>query len=240
MKFVICDDYEQMSDFAAGIFMQQIRKKPDIRLGLATGSSPIGLYSRLIAAYRRGEVDFSRVVTFNLDEYYPIAAENMQSYIYFMKKQLFDHVNIRPENINIPDGSASDYEAECRRYDAKIEACGGIDLQLLGCGRNGHIGFNEPGDFLHSSTHRTALHEDTIKANSRFFASSSDVPTHALTMGMGAILKAKKIVLIMNGPAKRAAFESLLDDRVSPQCPVTFLKLHRDVTVIADLAAAGR
>ena len=233
MKFEICKDYSEMSKRAADVFADVIRSKPDAVLGLATGSTPEGMYAELSAM----GLDFSDIKTVNLDEYYPISPENENSYRYFMNKHLFSNVNVKIENTYVPNGSAADPDLECEEYDAMIERLGGIDLQVLGIGPNGHIGFNEPGDVLFSNTHVTSLTESTIKANSRFFDDISEVPTKALTMGMSSILSARRIVLLISGKGKHEALKSLLDDKITPNVPATFLKLHRDVTVICDLDA---
>jgi glucosamine-6-phosphate deaminase len=209
MKIVIVKDYAQMSKLAADSFAEVINNKPDAVMGLATGSSPIGLYKELIKMNKEGKIDFSKVRSFNLDEYYKIAPDSDQSYIYFMKQNLFDHINIKPENINIPNGMAPDADAESVAYDKKIEAAGGIDIQILGAGVNGHIGFNEPEDALYFGTHRTELQESTIEANARFFSSAADVPKSALTMGVGHIMQAKKIVMVLSGENKRDVFKAL-------------------------------
>lgn len=238
MKVIVVKDYQELSKTAAGIFAQDIKAKPDIRLGLATGSTPIGMYKELIDMYKNGDVDFSKVYTFNLDEYYPIEPSNDQSYIYFMKNNLFNHININMENVHIPNGLAEDIDTECKNYDKTIEDFGGIDIQLLGVGRNGHIGFNEPADEIVAGTHQTSLDEDTIEANARFFNSKDDVPIKAITMGVGPILKAKKIVVLMSGANKNPAFKKLTSGVVTTKCPVTLLNLHNDAIVIADEAAA--
>lgn len=233
MKFDICKNYDEMSKHAAKIFADLIKEKPNAVLGLATGSTPEGMYDELSGA----ELDFSSIKTVNLDEYYPISPYNENSYRYFMNKHLFSRVNVKIENTYVPNGSAADPEKECKEYDELIEKLGGIDLQVLGIGPNGHIGFNEPGSELFSNTHVTALTESTIAANSRFFDNISDVPTKALTMGMSSILSAKKIVLLISGKVKHNALKALLNDKITPNVPATFLKLHRDVTVICDTDA---
>lgn len=237
MKFVVCRDYEEMSQRAADIFARQIEKKPDSVLGLATGSTPIGTYARLCKRYANGELDFSRVVTFNLDEYYPMPCDHPQSYHYFMNEHLFSHVNVAKENIHIPDGTAQNPEELGKAYDDAIAAAGGIDLQLLGIGRNGHIGFNEPADTLIAGTHLTPLTEDTISANARFFASREEVPTQAISMGMASILGAKHILLLISGKDKSQALHQLREDIITTDCPATLLKLHPNVTVLCDLEA---
>lgn len=231
MRIERFETYEEMSAFVADVIAAQLKLNPESVLGLATGSTPIGAYKKLIEMYEKGEVDFSKCKTFNLDEYYPIAKSNDQSYDYFMKEQLFSRVNVNPENINIPNGETKDPEKECADYDKKIDACGGIDLQLLGLGENGHIGFNEPDSALVPGTHLTALTESTVKVNSRFFDKIEDVPTHALTMGVGSILKAKKIIIALNGEKKLAALNKILEGKIDTMCPATLLNLHRDVII---------
>ncbi|MCL2773684.1 MAG: glucosamine-6-phosphate deaminase [Oscillospiraceae bacterium] len=204
-------------------------------LGLPTGSTPIGMYERLIEMNRAWEVDFSKVTTFNLDEYYPIKRDNSQSYYKFMFDNLFGKINIDKKNINILSGEVSDADSECLEYEKKIEAAGGIDLMVIGLGANGHIGFNEPGDFLIPYTHATDLTQDTREKNMRFFNSLDEVPSKALTMGMGSILKAKKILMLVSGESKKEAFKNLLDGKITTKIPVSFLHLHRDVTVLSDM-----
>ena len=231
MRIVKYDNYDEMSAFVADLFASQLKLKPESVLGLATGSTPIGAYKKLIEMYKAGEIDFSKCTTFNLDEYYPLAKSNDQSYDYFMKEQLFNHVNVDFSRVNIPNGEATDAEAECKAYDEKIDAAGGIDIQLLGLGENGHIGFNEPDSALVPGTHLTDLTPSTIEVNSRFFESISDVPKKALTMGVGSILKAKKIVIALNGPKKLAALNKILEGKIDTSCPATLLNLHSDVAI---------
>ena len=234
MKLILCRTYEEISSAAADEICELVVANPHCTLGLATGSTPVGTYRQLVRRYEKGELDFSSVTTFNLDEYYPINRENDQSYYYFMHHNLFDHINIAPENINIPNGSAADPILECREYEDKLTANGFVDLQVLGIGQNGHIGFNEPDGCLYASTHITDLTDSTIAANSRFFESESDVPRKALTMGIGTILKAKKILLLANGKSKHDAISALLDDRVTTSIPATILKTHPNVILICD------
>ena len=232
MNIIVCKNYEEMSMHAAKMVAAQIKEKPNCVLGLATGSTPEGMYADLIEMYKKGEISFKDVTSVNLDEYYPINPENDQSYRYFMNHQLFDHVDIDKANTNVPDGTAADPVAEGRRYEALVTALGGIDLQILGIGRNGHIGFNEPDSKLVLDTHVTDLTQNTIEANSRFFASESDVPRRALTMGIGSIFKAKKIILMASGVGKKAAVSALFDGYIDTNFPVTMLNLHPDVTLI--------
>lgn len=234
MRIIKCSNYEEVSKEAAKIISGQVFVKPDSVLGLATGSTPVGMYQNLIKMYKAGEIDFSEVKTFNLDEYYPITPDNDQSYYYFMQQNLFKDINVKKENIHIPNGNVSDYQAECDNYEEMIENAGGIDLQVLGIGQNGHIGFNEPDENLISKTHLTGLTESTIKANSRFFDKIEDVPTKALTMGMATILKSKKILLLASGKSKHEVVKALLNDNITTSNPATLLKVHKDVVLICD------
>ena len=237
IRIINAKTYEQMSRMAADFMAAQIILKPDTVLGLATGTTPIGAYQGLISKCADGTLDFSKVRTVNLDEYRGIAPTHNQSYRYFMNHQLFDHVNIDPANTNVPGGLAEDPAQECRRYDRLICELGGIDLQLLGIGRNGHIGFNEPGRAFIPQTHVVDLTEDTIDANSRLFASADEVPRQAMTMGVGAIMRARRILLIANGENKAAALYGALFGPVTPENQASILQLHPDVTVIADAPA---
>ncbi|MBR2336071.1 MAG: glucosamine-6-phosphate deaminase [Clostridia bacterium] len=238
MKFLKFNTYEEMSAAAANIMAEQIKSKPNSVLGLATGSTPVGMYKKLIEMNKAGEIDFSDITTVNLDEYYPIDPANNQSYRYFMNDNLFNHINIDMDRTNVLYGLAEDPDKECERYEQLIKDLGGIDIQVLGIGQNGHIAFNEPEENLYLNTHKTALTESTIQANSRFFSEGEIMPTASLTMGMGTIFAAKKIILLINGKAKKAAFEQLLNDRFCTSCPATILKLHPDVTVICDAEVA--
>ncbi len=234
MKIICCNDYKEMSCVGAKLVADIVKSKPDCVLGLATGSTPEGLYAELIDMFARGELDFSCVTTVNLDEYYPISPENEQSYRYFMNTKLFDHINVDKANTHVPSGCAEDADAEAARYEAFVRSLGGADIQILGIGRNGHIAFNEPAEALYPATHVTGLTEDTISANARFFDSIDQVPTRALTMGMGTILSAKKIIILANGKGKREAVKEMLSGMVSTSCPASFLNLHADVTLICD------
>lgn len=234
MKVIVCKNYEEMSAQAAEILKEQISVKPNSVLGFATGSTPIGVYKKLINMYERKEIDFKDIKSFNLDEYYPIAPEDSQSYHYFMEENLFKHINIDRNNTHIPDGRTEDPETECINYEKAIAEHGGVDLQILGIGRNGHIGFNEPNRLLNSKTHLTALTDDTIDANSRFFEDLSLVPTHAITMGISTILSSKKIILLASGRSKRNAVNMLLSDYITTDNPGSMLKVHNDVTLICD------
>lgn len=231
MRVLEVKDYQEMSALAADFIGAQVLLKPNCVLGLATGSSPIGTYQKLVAACRAGRLDFSHVRTVNLDEYVGLSGEDPNSYRYFMQEHLFSQVNIPRENTHLPNGTAPDLAAECRRYEALVEGLGGVDLQLLGIGRNGHIGFNEPGDSFPPVVHTVDLTESTRQANARLFPRLEDVPRQALTMGVGTILKAGRILLIA-GADKRAIVEEALTGRVTPQVPASVLQLHRDVTVL--------
>ncbi len=237
MKIIVCENYNEMSKEGAAMIADLLKNKPDCILGLATGSTPVGMYKELIAKYEAGEISFDQVTSYNLDEYFPIEPTHEQSYRYFMNVNLFDHVNIDKTKTFVPNGLSKDPEKEGAAYDAAIEAAGGVDLQVLGIGQNGHIGFNEPDDALIAGTHVTSMTENTIEANARFFASKADVPTQAFTMGIGSIMKAKKIILLANGANKHAAVAQMLDDKITTQCPATILKAHSDVTLICDKAA---
>lgn len=238
MRLIIAKDYADVSRKAANIIAAQIYLKPDCVLGLATGSSPVGTYKELIAKYEAGDLDFSQVRTVNLDEYVGLNKDHDQSYAYFMRHNLFDHVNIDQNNCNIPNGMNPDAEAECARYDAVIDGFGGADLQLLGLGPNGHIGFNEPADAFAKGTNHVKLTDSTIDANQRFFASRDDVPRYALTMGMGNILRAKKLLMIVSGRKEDAMRRLLLSGSIDPHCPATFLRLHRDAVVLLERSLA--
>ena len=232
MKLIKVDTYEKLSRQAANIISAQVIMKPDSVLGLATGSSPIGIYKQLVEWYKKGDIDFSETVSVNLDEYKGLSENNDQSYRYFMQKHFFDHINIRRENTYVPNGCADDVEKECVEYDARIERLGGIDLQLLGIGVDGHIGFNEPGTAFVKHTHVVNLHESTIEANARFFGSPDEVPKQALTMGMVSIMQAKKIVLIANGKKKKEILEKAFFGPITPAIPASILQLHPNITVI--------
>ena len=234
MKVIVCESYAEMSRCAADLMAEVITSRPDCVLGLATGSTPVGMYDELVARYEKGELDFSRVRSVNLDEYYPISPDNAQSYRYFMNKNLFDRVNIDKANTAVPDGSAADPDAECLAYEQKIAALGQVDIQVLGIGQNGHIGFNEPADELVAATHVQGLTESTIEANSRFFSSADEVPKHALTMGMAPIMKAKRIIILISGKGKHAALKEMLSGGITTKNPATILNLHSDVTVVCD------
>ena len=239
MKIIKAKDYADMSRKAANIIAAQVIMKPDCVLGLATGSTPIGTYKELIKAYENGDLDFSLVKTANLDEYRGLEKTNDQSYDYFMKDNLFNHININFENLNIPNGEKPDAEEECARYEAVVKALGGQDLQLLGMGHNGHIGFNEPADEFPKETHCVDLQESTIQANKRFFEKVEDVPTQAYTMGIGTIMQAKKILVVASGADKAEIVKKAFFGPITPQVPASILQLHPDVTVVVDEAAGS-
>ena len=232
MRVIETKSYAELSRKAANLISAQVLSKPDSVLGLATGSTPIGTYKQLIEWYEKGDLDFSEVKSINLDEYVGLTGDHDQSYRYFMNTNLFNHVNIDKSKTNVPSGVAEDLEAECARYDALIESMGGIDLQLLGIGHNGHIGFNEPADSFVAPTHVVELGETTINANARFFSSADEVPKKAVTMGIKAIMQAKKVLLIANGPDKKAIVEKALYGPVTPEVPASILQLHPDLTVV--------
>lgn len=237
MKVIVVKNYEEMSSVAAEIVAEEMKKKEAPVLGLATGETPVGMYKGLIARYEKGELDFSKVKSVNLDEYYPITPDNDQSYRYFMNQNLFDHVNIDKANTYVPDGTTKDPDAFCRSYEENIDRLGGIDIQVLGIGRNGHIGFNEPEEKLYANTHLTDLTPNTIEANARFFASEDDVPKQALTMGIQSVFKARRVLILASGAGKAEAIKGMLGDRITTQCPASLLCLHPDVTVVCDEAA---
>lgn len=232
MNFIKVDSYEQLSKKAAGIIAAQVIMKPDCVLGLATGSSPLGTYANLVKMCDAGELDFSKVTSVNLDEYAGLEGTHDQSYRYFMDTNLFSKVNINKEKTYVPSGVASDLVKEGKEYDELIASLGGIDLQLLGIGLDGHIGFNEPDSVFTAETHPVDLDESTIDANARFFASRDDVPRQAVTMGMKSIMQAKKILLIANGQNKKDVLEKAFSGPVDPMIPASILQLHPDVTVI--------
>jgi len=235
MKKIVCDNYEEVSRAAADIFVRQLKAKPDSVIGLATGSSPLGLYNELARRYQTGEIDFSMARSFNLDEYYPISKSHPQSYDYFMHENLFCKINLAESSL--PDGEADDPRLECARYDAAIEAAGGIDLMLLGIGHNGHIGFNEPAVSYPMGTYLVDLTESSLTANSRFFGPGEHQPTQALTMGVGAILASRKIVMVISGSSKAPIAKKLFDGKIHTDVPACFLLLHPDATVILDREA---
>lgn len=234
MRIIRTADYKDMSRKAGNLILAQVAQNPNSVLGLATGSSPLGAYARVIHWFEKGDVDFTNVKAVNLDEYVGLGAGNDQSYAYFMRENLFKHINIKPENTNIPNGLEADAAKECARYDEVIRTCGGVDLQLLGLGQNGHIGFNEPSDIFPKGTHCVGLTESTINANMRFFASANDVPRKAYTMGIGGIMGAKQILIIASGKGKAEAVKQAFFGPITPQLPASVLQLHPHVTLVAD------
>ena len=230
-------DYAGMSRRAANLISAEVIRKPDCVLGLATGSTPVGTYRQLAVWNQRGDFSFRDVRTVNLDEYKGLAPTHDQSYRYFMQANLFDHIDIRPENTHVPDGLAADADAECARYDRLVQELGYADLQLLGLGRNGHIGFNEPCGCFVKQTHVVELTQSTIEANARFFKSLDDVPRQALTMGIGCIMAARRVLLIASGEDKAEALYSAFCGPIDPHCPASILQLHSDVVVVGDEAA---
>ena len=237
IKLIRTRDYDDMSRKAANIIAAQIVLNPASVLGLATGSSPVGTYKNLVAMYEAGDLDFSQISSYNLDEYRGISRSNDQSYYYFMNENLFDHVNINKDATHVPNGENLDAEDECTTYEAAVRAIGGVDLQLLGMGRNAHIGFNEPCDEFPKATHCVDLTESTIEANKRFFASADDVPRQAYSMGIGTIMCAKKILVVVSGEDKAEALKNSVYGPVTPQVPGSILQFHPDVTIVADEAA---
>lgn len=232
IRYQIVETYEELCRIGAEMIAAQITEKPDSVLGLATGSSPVGIYRKLIERYCAGKLDFSKITSINLDEYVGLGGDHPQSYRYFMQKNLFDHVNIDLSKTFVPNGLAADTRAECAAYDDRIRDLGGIDLQLLGIGLDGHIGFNEPADRFTEETHVVSLHPSTIAANARFFESEDEVPHSAITMGVGSIMQARKILLIANGPAKKGIVEKAVSGPITPQVPASILQCHPDVTVL--------
>ena len=235
MKIIRTKDYADMSRKAANIISAQVIMKPDCVLGLATGGTPVGTYEKLVERYNEGDLDFSEVTSVNLDEYRGLPKEHPESYWSFMHRNLFDHVNIDPAHINLPDGTNMDAEAECKRYDEVIRSVGGVDLQLLGIGPNGHIGFNEPGEAFELETHCIDLAPTTIEANKRFFdGNEALVPKQAYTMGIKTIMQARKVLVVANGKAKAQAVKDAVTGPVTPACPGSILQLHPDCILVAD------
>lgn len=232
MRYFETENYHQMARKAANLISAQVISKPQSVLGLATGSTPLGIYRQLIDWYRKGDLDFSAVTTVNLDEYIGLDGDNPQSYRYYMNHHLFDHVNVDRARTFVPSGVAADMAAECTRFDERIAAMGGIDYQLLGIGEDGHIGFNEPDDVFVKSTHVVDLDASTIAANARFFESADAVPRQAVTMGMVSIMQAKRILLVASGPRKKDILEKAFSGPITPRIPASILQLHRDITVI--------
>lgn len=240
IRFICTKDYDDMSRKAANIIGAQIVNKPNCVLGLATGSTPIGAYARLVEGYENGDLDFSKVTSVNLDEYRGLPHDNDQSYYYFMNYHLFSKVNIDTNNTYVPDGMIADADEACKQYDEIVRNTGGVDLQLLGMGHNGHIGFNEPADIFVKGTNCVNLTQSTIDANARFFASKEEVPTQAYTMGIQTIMNAKKILVVVNGEGKADIVEKAFFGDVTPQVPASILQLHPDVIVVGDEAAFSK
>lgn len=239
MQIIIASDYADMSRKAADVIAAQIKNKPSSILGLATGSTPIGLYAELVKDYEAGSISFSQIQSFNLDEYRGLEGAHDQSYRYFMNTNLFDHVDINKEKTHVPDGSNPDADAACKAYELGITQAGGVDLQLLGLGHNGHVGFNEPADYFPVDTHVVDLTESTIQANSRLFDSIDEVPRQAYTMGIGTIMKADQILVVANGNDKAQIVADAFTGPVVPQVPASVLQLHPRVTVIVDAEAGA-
>jgi len=240
MEVIIKENYEELSKFAAQFITDQINNKPDTVLGLATGSTPLGTYKELINLHKENKVDFSQVASFNLDEYVGLPKEHSQSYYYFMNENFFKHINIKPENWYLPDGMAKDIPQSCEEYEKKIKEYGGIDIQILGIGGNGHIAFNEPGSSLASRTRVKTLDEKTISDNSRFFDSIDEVPRYAITMGIGTIMEAKIIILLANGENKADAIVKTVEGPITSMVPASIVQLHPRATIIVDKGAASK
>lgn len=233
-------DYNELSRKAANVIAAQILMKPNCVLGLATGSTPVGTYKELIQKYELGDLDFSNITSINLDEYKGLSGDNDQSYRYFMNENLFNHVNINKDHTYVPDGLEPDADKACKDYNDIIAASGGIDLQLLGLGHNGHVGFNEPSDEFVKETNCVDLTESTIEANKRFFASEADVPRQAYTMGIGNIMQARKVLVVVSGADKADILQKVIEGPVTPQVPASILQLHSDVVIVADEAALAK
>ena len=240
MQVYVAESYADMSRKAANILSAQVILKPDTVMGLATGSSPVGTYQQLIEWYKKGDLDFAQVRTVNLDEYAGLAPEHSQSYRRFMQENFFDHINIPRENTHVPNGLAPDLEAECRRYNQVIQSLGGIDIQLLGMGHNGHIGFNEPGQAFELETHVVNLTDNTIEANARFFASPDEVPRQAITMGIKSIMQAQRIVMVVSGADKADIVRAAFAGPVVPQVPASILQMHPNFILVGDKAALSK
>jgi glucosamine-6-phosphate deaminase len=234
MQIKPVNSYDEMGKLAAEMVANQIKDKPNIVLGLATGSTPLGMYRELVKMYREGELDLSQVITFNLDEYLGLTPEHQQSYHYYMYDNFFKHVNIKKENIHIPKGDTKDPVQECLNYEREIEKVGGIDLQILGIGVNGHVGFNEPDINLEAKTHVIQLSDNTIKANSRFFKNLDEVPKKAITMGMATIMRSKKIILMAWGAEKKKPILKVISGHIATEVPASLLQVHNDVILIVD------
>jgi len=239
MRIIVEKDYHAMSKKASLMVASQITLKPDSNLGLATGGTPLAMYYKLIEMFREDEIDFNEVQSFNLDEYCGLKADHPNSYHYYMNDNFFKEINIKNENIHIPDGSAEDFKQECRNYEELIKKARGIDLQILGIGSNGHIGFNEPAESLNAATEVVDLTEETIEANSRYFESKDEVPKKAISMGMATILKADRIVLLASGKSKAKAIKRAVSSKISTQNPASLLQTHPQITILLDKEAAS-
>ncbi|HLR52098.1 MAG TPA: glucosamine-6-phosphate deaminase [Candidatus Avamphibacillus sp.] len=237
MNIIKVKNYEDMSEKACELIVDKLKKLEQPVLGLATGSTPEGFYDRLIDTYKEGNISFENTTTFNLDEYVGLSKDDSQSYHYYMNERLFKHINIKEENAHVPKGDTENLEEECKRYEQLIQDAGGVDLQLLGLGTNGHIAFNEPGSSFQSRTQVVDLTESTIQANSRFFERKEDVPTKAVSMGIGSILESDEIVMLVSGESKAEALAQMINGEITEDCPATALQNHNNVTVIADEAA---
>lgn len=240
MKLIQVQNYQEMSQKAAEIVIEKIKGNPQIHLGLATGGTPEGLYDRLIADHKENHTSYKQVKSFNLDEYIGLSSTNPNSYHYYMAHTLFNHIDINQEDTNLPNGTAENIQEECSRYDEMIDKMGGIDLQILGIGQNGHIGFNEPGTSFASKTQVVDLAQSTIEANARYFDSIDEVPTQAVTMGIASIMKSKEIILLVSGVAKSEALKQLMDGEITEEFPASILKKHQNVTIIADQEALSK
>ena len=239
MEIIICKDYNDMSKVASNIICDEINKNPKLTLGLATGNTPVGTYEHLINLYKENKIDFSNIKAFNLDEYYGLSKDDIQSYSYFMREKLFNHININIENTHIPNGVPLNIIEECKNYDSLIDSNGGIDLQILGIGSNAHIAFNEPSNVFKLGTSLVDLKESTIKDNSIYFDKMEDVPTQAISMGIGSIFKANKIILLASGKSKAKAIYDTINREIDPNIPSSILKLHKNVIFILDEDSAS-
>lgn len=239
MEIIVKDTYEEVSQVAARVVAKTLNRKPNAVLGLATGSTPLGLYKELVRMHKDEGLDFSQVTTFNLDEYVGLTREHPQSYHYFMHENLFKHINIPKQNIHIPSGTTDNYEAFCQWYEQRIKECGGIDLQVLGIGSDGHIAFNEPSSSLGSRTRIKTLARQTIEDNARFFESAEEVPVYAITMGVGTILEARDIILLANKQSKAKAVADAIEGPVTSMCTASALQLHPHSMFILDRDAAS-
>lgn len=239
MRIIVAKNYDEMSKKAANMMASQIILKPESILGLATGGTPVGFYREFVNMYKEGFFSCREIKTFNLDEYLGLTKDNPQSYYYYMMENLFKYIDIDLANVDIPCGTAEDIEMECLEYEEKIRRAGGIDLQILGIGKNGHIGFNEPDVKFEAETHLVNLDEETIEANSRFFSSKEEVPTKAISMGIKTIMHAKKIILLASGMEKAGIISEMINGDITPDVPASILQLHPDVTLILDIDAAS-